>query len=628
MGSYLAQRISSRPNSWASRGPQSDSKGGLAMSTSSSSPLQAGSNGGGKLLNGGPGGQGKAGGGGTGGSTPVTRGPNRVDNGRWRALAGGSNAPASPSSTGAMANGLGMNLLPDGSEEDLTDPEAMAAHELKHFSAAVQNIISAYLNRARWEAVQGQQQTQHQLDPHRHQRPQHQSGRRASLSEHHRRRLSTSSMAELTSERPRRGSTASSSGHSARKSIGSLDAVLAREEDTEDTRRPSTSSGLASASRGSTQSMGSSAPSSPRHNPRPVFGSPTKMDLAPSHSSLPPTSSAQMNSSSNSSSNGSRPVTRHRSNTGSSRSARRLSTSSNSAFPSLPKEYEWAHQASSQPHHLPLPPKDMARLPVVNTTTMAAKAASSLGDGVAALVTGPSQTEYHPDMVYLCAPFVKCIRAETGMYFAFEKLLTTMEAHHVHHPLPSRISTFLTLFRTTLPELYAYFDEEEVDVIGLASAWLRHLLAAEMRIEDLMRLWDTYFAMPDFLDLHTYVCLAILTNCKDALEELDQSEAKSMLSSLPPLDVDRVSEGPHMKPHSPLDSQADSCLPPLRFSTKPSTSVSAIGNRRLVNNPFLSWISAFVCTLLPSCNVLPFPLSVCLLPFNRPCRRKHRPRAG
>lgn len=53
-------------------------------------------------------------------------------------------------------------------------------------------------------------------------------------------------------------------------------------------------------------------------------------------------------------------------------------------------------------------------------------------------------------------------------------------------------------------------------------------------------LTDTYFAVPDPLDLHMYVCLAILTNCKDALEELDQSEAKSMLFSLPPLDVDRV----------------------------------------------------------------------------------------
>lgn len=40
-----------------------------------------------------------------------------------------------------------------------------------------------------------------------------------------------------------------------------------------------------------------------------------------------------------------------------------------------------------------------------------------------------------------------------------------------------------------------------------------------------------------------YVCIAVLTNCKDLLEELDQSEAKSMLFNLPPLDVDRVSKG-------------------------------------------------------------------------------------
>jgi TBC1 domain family member 2 len=37
--------------------------------------------------------------------------------------------------------------------------------------------------------------------------------------------------------------------------------------------------------------------------------------------------------------------------------------------------------------------------------------------------------------------------------------------------------------------LHAYFDEDELDMIGLASAWLRHFLAAEMRSEDLMRLW-------------------------------------------------------------------------------------------------------------------------------------------
>lgn len=171
----------------------------------------------------------------------------------------------------------------------------------------------------------------------------------------------------------------------------------------------------------------------------------------------------------------------------------------------MPREYEWQPQV----HH--------------NT------------DG-----TRGTAAEFHPALVYLCAPFVQCVRVEAGMYFAFEKLMMLMARHSARHPLPRQVATFLTLFRTTLPELHSYFEEEEVDIIGFATNWLQHLLAGELRIEDLMRLWDTYFALPDFLDLHLYVCIAILTNCKDSLEELDRSETRSMLDSLPPLDIDRI----------------------------------------------------------------------------------------
>ena len=34
--------------------------------------------------------------------------------------------------------------------------------------------------------------------------------------------------------------------------------------------------------------------------------------------------------------------------------------------------------------------------------------------------------EFHPALVYLCAPFVKCVKVEAGMYFAFEKLMSMM----------------------------------------------------------------------------------------------------------------------------------------------------------------------------------------------------------
>lgn len=57
------------------------------------------------------------------------------------------------------------------------------------------------------------------------------------------------------------------------------------------------------------------------------------------------------------------------------------------------------------------------------------------------------------------------------------------------HPLPLRISSFLSLFRQFLPDLYNYFDEEEVDMREIAGTWLQWLFAKEMQIGMLMRLW-------------------------------------------------------------------------------------------------------------------------------------------
>lgn len=75
--------------------------------------------------------------------------------------------------------------------------------------------------------------------------------------------------------------------------------------------------------------------------------------------------------------------------------------------------------------------------------------------------------------------------------FSHTDISPNAEAHNIAHPLPQRVSAFLTLFRTSLPELYSYFEEEEVDVVGFATSWLRHLLAGELRIDDLLRLWGT-----------------------------------------------------------------------------------------------------------------------------------------
>ena len=99
----------------------------------------------------------------------------------------------------------------------------------------------------------------------------------------------------------------------------------------------------------------------------------------------------------------------------------------------------------------------------------------------------------------------------------------------------------LTLFRLALPELFSYFEDEQIPYVQIAVRWMTTLLSQEMWLSDLMRLWDAYFASDDMFELHCYVCVAILGTCKETLEEMDAGEARIMLLDLPPLDVDRVS---------------------------------------------------------------------------------------
>ncbi|KDE07099.1 hypothetical protein MVLG_02669 [Microbotryum lychnidis-dioicae p1A1 Lamole] len=149
-------------------------------------------------------------------------------------------------------------------------------------------------------------------------------------------------------------------------------------------------------------------------------------------------------------------------------------------------------------------------------------------------------TEYHHGLVPLVAPLVWTLKTEAGMYFSFERLMTIREDYTSKHPLPARLTFFMTIFRQFLPDLFSYFEEEAVDTRELAAAWLESLFSREMPIGMLMRVWDVYFSIQDPMEFHPFVCLAILTTCKDALEELDQSEVRSMLLSLPVMDVDRL----------------------------------------------------------------------------------------
>jgi hypothetical protein len=123
-------------------------------------------------------------------------------------------------------------------------------------------------------------------------------------------------------------------------------------------------------------------------------------------------------------------------------------------------------------------------------------------------------------------------------------------------PATHRISQFLSAFRTAMPELATVFDDEGIGGWGddWVGGWVGWFCAKELygKVNEGVkaRLWDVYFSYPCVAldetgrgfgqgpgeELHIYVCIALLKSCADALEVLEQSEIRTLLQQLPPVD--------------------------------------------------------------------------------------------
>ncbi|KAI9481276.1 MAG: rab-GTPase-TBC domain-containing protein [Benjaminiella poitrasii] len=124
---------------------------------------------------------------------------------------------------------------------------------------------------------------------------------------------------------------------------------------------------------------------------------------------------------------------------------------------------------------------------------------------ITAYLIANREVEYHPALVTLCAPFIYTLDKECDAYFCFERLLQAID--------------------------------EEVDLNEFTTSWLQYLLSKEMKFQNLIRLWDSYFSMSNPLEFHPFVCLAILRHARENLEDLEQSEIRTMLLRLPFMDM-------------------------------------------------------------------------------------------
>jgi len=61
--------------------------------------------------------------------------------------------------------------------------------------------------------------------------------------------------------------------------------------------------------------------------------------------------------------------------------------------------------------------------------------------------------------------------------------------------MPERLATLLTLFRLAQPDLYAYFEDEQLRFTDIATGWLSTMLSKEMWLGDVLRLWGEYLLL-------------------------------------------------------------------------------------------------------------------------------------
>ena len=130
-----------------------------------------------------------------------------------------------------------------------------------------------------------------------------------------------------------------------------------------------------------------------------------------------------------------------------------------------------------------------------------------------------------------------CSEAVISMLCCGNNVLSDSDA------LRRECARFLTLFRTTNPELYHHFIREGVPFFEWLPRMLTALLSTNLHEDDLLRLWDNYLSdalVEGGFPMHSFVCLALLDYFREQLVELDKMEILTFLSAFPRLNVDRV----------------------------------------------------------------------------------------
>jgi len=149
----------------------------------------------------------------------------------------------------------------------------------------------------------------------------------------------------------------------------------------------------------------------------------------------------------------------------------------------------------------------------------------------------PSHCTFTPTLLHLLGPLAVAIPTEPELYAA---LVAVRERIESLHDLERRFGEFLSLFRSVLSDVYQHFEDQELDPSAWLVSWLEGMLANELPLQAVLRLWDFYFADSVGLAMHPYVCIAIIDKCREDVEELEHLDLLTYLQRIPQLDMSEV----------------------------------------------------------------------------------------
>ncbi|KAK3656433.1 GTPase-activating protein [Elasticomyces elasticus] len=128
---------------------------------------------------------------------------------------------------------------------------------------------------------------------------------------------------------------------------------------------------------------------------------------------------------------------------------------------------------------------------------------------------------------------------EADSYWCLTKLLEGIQDNYIHlQPgITRQVSALRDLVWRIDSRLGQHLEREGVEFLQFSFRWMNCLLMREVRLGEVVRMWDTYLAEDQgFSAFHLYVCAAFLVKWSSQLMQMEFQEIMMFLQALPTRD--------------------------------------------------------------------------------------------